>query len=735
MGVVYLGERADGEFEQQVAIKIVRERLARPELIQRFVSERKILARLDHPNIARLIDGGTTDDGLPYVVMEYVEGACVDDYCTRHSLSVARRLELFLGICEAVHYAHRNLVVHRDLKPSNVLVTDAGVPKLLDFGIARLLDTSEQEAPLTRTGTRAMTPMYASPEQIRGAPVTSASDVYSLGVLLYELLTGRRPYGPADSTQGEIERLVCESDPELPSTVAGRGDTHAVVSRELSGDLDNIVMKAMRKEPERRYGSALELAEDIRRHLSGHPVAARPATVGYRLARFVARNRALSVALAALSVALIGGAIVAGTFAVRASRMLTVAEREAAVSRAISDFLNVDVLAQADPYLETDREITLRAVVDRAAARVAGRFADRPLVEAGVRATLARTYLNLGDLDVAEEQYRQAVRLMSEQLGDSNVQVLENLNGLVGVLYDKGEYDQAEAILIDVQGRAERTLPADHPVALTTLDNLAEVLDAQGRVDEAISTSRRAVAAHQNALGRDHPDTLTAMNNLALMYEDQDRFDESEPLLIEVLEARRRVLGVENPDTLLSMASLGFHFVLTKRHDRAEELLRETVETGSGVLGLLHPWQLNHEMLLADLYRAIENYPEAEAMYASVLERQRESLGMDSPYTLRTLLGLAGIYGATDRIDESEAAYAEVIERRRTAYGDFHRATLSARRSLAAALVKAGESDRVLEGLAGPVGRVALRGPRAQPVSRGLAGRLRPLSRRGGTHR
>ena len=313
MGVVYLAVRADDHYQKRVAIKLVQHGLYTGAILHRFRTERQILASLDHPNIARLLDGGTTTDGRPYLVMEYVEGLPIDVYCDRHKLSISERLRLFRTVCAAVHYAHQNLVIHRDLKPSNILVSTDGVPKLLDFGIAKLLNP-ELSAPslvFTESGLQLLTPEYASPEQVRGEPLTTASDVYALGVLLYELLTGHQPYRLTSRRRQDLERVICEVDPLKPSTAISRSDadtetdgtgqrTPATVSqtregqpeklrRRLTGDLDNIVLMALRKEPQRRYGSAEHLAEDLRRHLEGLPVMARPQTFGYRSAKFIRR--------------------------------------------------------------------------------------------------------------------------------------------------------------------------------------------------------------------------------------------------------------------------------------------------------------------------------------------------------------------------------------------------------------------------------------------------------------
>jgi non-specific serine/threonine protein kinase/serine/threonine-protein kinase len=327
MGDVYLAVRADDEYQKRVAIKVVQHDLGNAEILRRFRNERQILAGLDHPNIARLLDGGTTSDGMPYVVMEYVQGEPIDRYCENHRLSIEERLRLFREVCAAVHYAHQNLIVHRDIKPGNILVNAEGTPKLLDFGIAKLLnpELNQQAEAVTRMAMRLMTPEYASPEQIRGEPITTASDIYSLGVVLYELLTGQRPYRFKTYASPEIEQIVSFQEPEKPSTIV---KTHADGSvkrdseklrRRLAGELDAIVMMALRKEPQRRYASAEQLSDDIRRHLKGRPVRARPDTISYRAGKFIKRHK-LGVAAAALIVLTLVGGIVATAWQARIAR-------------------------------------------------------------------------------------------------------------------------------------------------------------------------------------------------------------------------------------------------------------------------------------------------------------------------------------------------------------------------------------------------------------------------------
>jgi serine/threonine-protein kinase len=408
MGSVWLAERADAEYVDRVAIKLIRADAASPGLIRRFLSERQILANLKHPNIARLLDGGTTDDGRPYLVMEYIEGDPIDVYCDRHRLSVADRIALVRQVAGALQFAHTNLVVHRDIKPSNILVTSDGAPRLLDFGIAKILDPATMPHRVAETGTghRLMTPAYASPEQVRGDAVTTAADVYSIAVVLYELLTGRLPYRTESAQPHDLARLILEVQPEQPSTAVAadapveRNTTLQRLRRQLEGDLDNILLVALRKEPERRYASIEQFAADLGRHLDGHPVVARPDTWPYRAGKFVKRNRGAVAAGMSTFLTLAFFALSVAIQANRIRRERDIANREREKAESVTAFL-VDVFDAADPNNARGTEVTAREILAEGGRKAKTELADQPEVQAAAMETIGNVYRALGEYDSA----------------------------------------------------------------------------------------------------------------------------------------------------------------------------------------------------------------------------------------------------------------------------------------------------------------------------------------------
>ncbi|MEM1127516.1 MAG: serine/threonine-protein kinase, partial [Bacteroidota bacterium] len=526
MGAVFLAHRDQADFEQTVAIKLVRDPLASEHLLQRFRHERRLLARLTHPHIALLLGGGLTDDGLPheglpYLVMEYVDGVPLTDYVRHHALPLHERLALFEVICEAVQAAHQALIVHRDLKPSNILVTQDGTVKLLDFGIAKLLDETETESegsdvPVTRTGARAMTPAYAAPEQVRGEAITTATDVYALGVLLYELLAGQRPYDLRGQTPIEIDRLVCEQVPPLPSEVVVLGERSALV-----GDLDTIVAKALAKEPDRRYGTAAALGADLRRHRMGLPVEARPMTTGYRVSRFVRRHRVGVAAAALVGVLVVTLGVVSAVFAVTTARQAAEVERQAAEAsrqaakaESVNDFM-AEILRSASPD-EAGYSVTVVEALRRATAGIDSLAAAQPEVGISLYRAMGVTYSALGRYDTAAVLLNEGMALALSHYPDSS---------------------QKEIILL--------------------VGDLGEVDARQGRQDDAIARNRQHLALTQTVYGEDTKELGVSLGNLGMALWQAGQYEEAKRYLLASLANDKKVLGPDHLNVASSYGDLG----------------------------------------------------------------------------------------------------------------------------------------------------------------------------------
>ena len=529
MGAVYLAERADRQYEKQVAIKLIKRGMDTDSVLRHFRNERQILASFDHPNIARVLDGGATENGLPYFVMEYVEGLPIDAYCDGHSLSIVERLKLFREVCAAVSYAHRHTVIHRDIKPSNILVTSGGTPKLLDFGIARILQPGDAvESLATLTGVRLMTPEYASPEQVRGQALTTATDVYSLGVVLYQLLTGRKPYRLKTRAPEEISRAILEQEPSRPSTAVAKcdGDSRFEIrnSKLLKGDLDNIVLTALRKEPERRYQSVEQFSEDIRRHLKALPVAARKDTLAYRSATFIRRNTVATAAAALVFLTLIAG-IVATTWQARKAR----AEK----ARAERRFNDVRQLARSvlfdyhDAIKDLPGATRVREQLVKDALTYLDSLAGEATGDPDLQRELAAAYervgdvrgeafsASLGDRTGAMESYRKALRIRETMVAADphNVQDHRYLAAIYRKIGKQSLETTEAAQSLENLRRALALyvqLAADHPAdgdvrydLATTYNDIGMALEDGGDISGALENHRRALPIREQFVAQE----------------------------------------------------------------------------------------------------------------------------------------------------------------------------------------------------------------------------------------
>jgi tetratricopeptide (TPR) repeat protein len=670
MGVVYQAERDDGKFEQRVAIKVVSGGLNTPGFIERFQQEYRILAGLEHPNIARLLDAGATEDGLPYFVMEYVEGRSIDRYCAEHKLSAHDRLRLFLQVCDAVQFAHQKLIVHRDLKPDNILVTEQGTPKLLDFGIAKVLS----EVPGQNEATvMAMTPQYASPEQVRGEPVGTATDVYSLGCILYKVLTGAVPHQLQGKSPAECIRLICEEEPPTPSGL----------NCELGKDEDNILQMAMRKEAQKRYRSVDQFAADIGRYLNNEPVVARRITAGYRLQKYVRRHR-IGVAVAAGFVLLLAG------FAAVQSLQLRRITRERDRADHATQFMS-GMFKVSDPSEARGNTVTAREILDRASKDINTGLAKDPELQAEMMAVMGRVYGSLGLYAQAQPLLAQALDIRRRILGPPHEQTLKSMDDLALNLNRQGRHQDAEKVLRDTIEIRRRVFGARNPETLASMSSLGITLTVQSRYAEAERLQTETLDLQRRVLGPEHPETLRSMTNLANTLGREGREREAEMLRQEVLDLKRRVLGPEHPETLFSMSSLANTLDHEGRYHEAEKLQRETLAIQRRVLGPEHP---NTLVTMTDLglsLRSERRFAEAEKLQTEALGIQRRVLGPEHPTTLRSMNLLSNTLKSEGQYREAEKLLRETLEIQRHVLGPEHQETLGTQGILANVLLHEGQ--------------------------------------------
>lgn len=713
MGDVYLAERADEEYQQRVALKIVRGGLFSPQIQSRLRMERQILATLQHPNIARLLDGGRAPDGTPYLVMEYIDGEPIDTYCDRRRLSVAERLQLLRTICGAVHYAHQNLIVHRDLKPNNILITPDGVPKLLDFGIAKLLDSrhSAHTLAVTHFEYRVMTPAHASPEQVRGDVITTASDIYVLGVLMYELLCGRRPFHLVGTSLTDMERIICEQEalppsamvarvmaeaPELMADLASqRSTTAARLQKQLRGDLDNIIGMSMRKDPERRYASAEQLAADVEHHLNGQPVLATSDTWFYRTRKFI-RRHALSVT-AGVAVVITLAAFSAVTYiqAKKIAEERDVATAERTRAEQISSFL-VELFELSDPSRSRGNQVTAREMLDIGARRIRFGLGDQPETRATLLGTIGRVYGSMGlhessvellqdaldsririhgerhpevalaraalgtalcersQLDACSQQLDAALAMQKELLGADVVAVAPTLLAHGRLAQLRGDLGGAERYFSDSLEIYRRHGQDRTSAAASVMNELAGLYTYRNDFERAATLFRAALDIDRQALGNDHPQVGMHVLNLAFTSQSLGKLDEAGPLYTEALQILGKVLGETHPLTLDASANYGRF--LHRRGDlaQAEQVLVRVVDLDRKARGDQHPY-VGHDLVNLGLVRVdADNAVRAEQDFRAALAIYGASLPADHPFAASALSGLGRAQLEQGRLKEAE---------------------------------------------------------------------------------
>jgi serine/threonine protein kinase/tetratricopeptide (TPR) repeat protein len=674
MSTVYRGERDDSQYKQTVAIKVLQHATLHPRLRSRLHSERHILATLDHPSIARLIDSGDLEDGTPYLVMEHVDGVSIDAYCDSRTLFVRERIELFIQVCAAVQYAHRNLVVHRDIKPSNIFVTEEGAPKLLDFGIAKLLapESLSHTLPVTRLQERMLTPENAAPEQVLGRPITTATDIYALGVLLYQLLTGRSPYRLLSYSQLQLERAICMDDPVRPSHMViaklngekdadrsrisdRRGLSPQRLRTRLSGDLDAIVAMAMRKEPDRRYPSVEALADDLNRHLLGQPVRARHGDWRYNTTKFMRRHLIAvgGVAAVFLGLTLFAGVMLWENRRIEMARDATAQERDRA--QQVSAFL-VDVFSQADPFNAQGKEPTAKELLDRGAEKISGNLSLQPEVRAQLLESIGLAYRRQGLSERAIPLFEQALAIRRQERPLDNGHVAVALANLARALTDAGHLISAEAYLeqavalSESGGNSQATETADILVQYATF-----ALDAKSDSARASQLYGKALDIYRIALGNNSLQVAAALNGLADASAWRSDYPLAERYQREALGIFQQTVSRNHPDNAVALANLGSILTQRGKYEEAEQVLNEALQIERTVFGADNQRTAATEADLGTLYDREGDTARAVAATQIALKITRDRLGPSHYMTGYYLDALANEYLRADDLVSAEA--------------------------------------------------------------------------------
>jgi serine/threonine protein kinase len=746
MGTVWKAEQKQ-PVRRTVALKLIRPGMDSRTVLSRFEVERQALAVMDHPNIARVLDGGTTENGRPFFVMEYVKGVPLTRYCNDARLSIAQRLALFVPACQAVQHAHTKGVIHRDLKPSNILVClqdGQPMPKVIDFGLAKAIHQPLTEHTLhTAHGALVGTPLYMSPEQAEpnNLDVDARTDVYALGVILYELLTGSTPVERGRFHQAawhEMLRMIKEEEPQrpsarlsgsdsLPSLAAQRQLEPVRLTRLLRGELDWIVMKALQKDRSRRYETANSFARDIERYLHDEPVDAGPPSAAYRLQKFSRKHRMALALVAAFAAVLMGATAVSTWQAVRATRAeaaavraydaealqrrLALEQRDRAVqaedqakrseteARSVLGFFRERVLSAPRPEGQEGglgREVTLRAALDAAEPGIAARFAEAPTVEAAIRDALGESYSYLGETALAIRQLERARTLRVAELGRDHPDTLESMNKLAVNYWQSGRIADSVALHEETLRLRRARLGADDPATIGTINDLALAYQDAGRLSEAITLLEQVRKPFEEKVGRDHPDTLSSMNNLAVAYREAGRLGDALPLYEETHRRLLAKLGPDHPFTLYSMHNLASGYEAAGKRDLSIPLFEETLKLRKAKLGADHPNTLNTMNNLANAYQNDGKLNLALPLYEETLKLRKAKLGADHLDTLNSTNNLAMGYRAAGKLELALPLLEENLKLSRARLGPEHPFTLIAMNNLAKCYRNANKLDKAM---------------------------------------
>jgi len=699
MGTVYLAERADGAYEASAAVKLVRGGIPSPFLAESFRAERQILAGLSHPGVAQLLDGGSTSDGTPYLVMEYIDGAPITEWCDTHDLGIESRLTLFLKVCDAVAYAHRALVAHRDLKPSNILVTNDGEPKLLDFGIAKLIDAMGEGGDGVTQSYGLMTPAYASPEQVSGERAGVSADMYSLGVLLYEMLAGKLPIETRGLTPVQLISRVVQEVPAVMSAVVDDGER----KRRLSGDLDAIVSRALRKEPEARYASIEALAEDIRLHLDGHPVRTRHDDWRYRTGKAVRRNA--GVVSGGLLMLLLGISFTINTVvqARAVGRERDRAEAQRATAERVSGFLE-ELFTEADPNATSARDITVRDILDRGATRVMTGLVDEPESRAALAMVIGRVYLGLGEYEAAEPlldsalaarrrmpatstaplgdallergvlaydvgDYELAIELQSaavdalRQAADGDDAALAGAMSWLAVsMTDAGDLERGELTMREAVAMNRRLDPEPNVELAVALKSLQDVLREVGKIDEAVTVGEEALAMSREVFGNDDLETAHALNQMGSTLNQAGRAAEAIPFVEEGLAIRRAAYDGAHVEIAASLGNLSNMFAAAGRQAESIAPRRASAEMLQDLFPETHPYVVASTTGLGGILLRADSLEAAEPILLEGLRLSRLALPSGHPNLAMPMTSLGALYRRTGRYPESLGVLLEAYD-------------------------------------------------------------------------
>ncbi|MBL1214961.1 MAG: serine/threonine protein kinase [Ignavibacteriae bacterium] len=703
MGIVFSGKRDDKEFDQKVAVKILKQGLTTNYLVKRFENERQTLANLQHPNIAKLFDGGKTDEGLPYLVMEYIDGSTITDYCSEKNLSITERLKLFVTVGNAVQYAHQNLVVHRDIKPGNILVNKAGRPKLLDFGVAKLLDANLEpgEDGLTKTGMWHLTPEYASPEQIKGEPVTTSSDIYSLGVLLYQILTGHQPYKFKSTSPLEISKTILTENILKPSEAIKNIDVlhqksqvisetvkaeNKKLAKQLKGDLDNIVLKTMHKDPAQRYISVQAFVDDINRYLKGLPVNARKDTVSYRASKFIQRHKVGFALFLIVNLMIIGSVAAIIHQANVAARERDNARVELKKFEEVNNFM-LEMLASADPGIK-GRDVKVYDLLEKATEDIEIKLRSFPKIKSAIKQTLGQTFIGLGEYEKAEALLLEALESNKKLFGPISKEAALSSHQL-GLCYDwMGSYQLADSFY--AAGISIYEQVSDEPLKglADNLNDYGTLLTNTGEYDSASIMLKRSLEIYSIFNEVKGQKEAITINNLAVNMHHQNKIDEAENYYLEAKEILTNLYGENRPEVASIFNNLAFIYLDNKKFDESEKAFQKAYEIKLAVIGENHP---SVGLALANmgmLNFVREEYEKAEPPLLKSIELFKRTNSNDDPFLSLSYYWLGRAYMELDRLSESETSLKNSIQIREKVYSSDHSKTWSSKGELAICLYK-----------------------------------------------